>query len=211
MIPPAIDVSQFRPGDSASARGRLGLTRFTIGFVGRFVPEKGIDILLQASAALRFDHEILLVGSGPDERRFWKLSKELGVAERVHWAGPASHELLPELYNAMDILVLPSRTTPLWKEQFGRVLIEAMACGVPVVGSGSGETPATIGGEGLVFADGDVEGLAAQIVKLHDYPELRKGMGEGGRKRVSERFSTANVAAMYIPFFERVCSSKPIA
>jgi glycosyltransferase involved in cell wall biosynthesis len=204
LIPPAIDVTLFRPGDSASAKEKFGFKKFTIGYVGRFVPEKGIDILLRASARLPFEHAILLVGSGTDESRLRLQCDELGISKRVNWAGPASYGSLPNIYRAMDVLVLPSRTTPLWKEQFGRVLIEAMACGVPVVGSNSGELPTTMGGEGLVFAEGDVGSLTSQIAKLHDNHLLRKQLGERGTKRVSENFSATEVAATYRAFFERV-------
>jgi glycosyltransferase involved in cell wall biosynthesis len=200
MIPPAVDLALFRP--DASAKERRG--KFTIGYVGRFVPGKGIDILLRASARLKFDHELLLVGRGPDEGRLRRECEERGIAKRVTWAGPVHYESLPELYNAMDVLVLPSRTTPLWKEQFGRALIEAMACGVPVVGSDSGEIPTTIGGEGLVFAEGDAGSLASQLAKLNDDPSLRGELAERGAKRVADNFSTAVVTSLYPAFFKKV-------
>jgi glycosyltransferase involved in cell wall biosynthesis len=106
----------------------------------------------------------------------------------------------------MDVLVLPSRTMPTWKEQFGRVLIEAMACGVPVIGSDSGEIPTTIGEAGMVFSEGDADGLAAQIARLYNDPVLRMGLGEKARKRAAENFSTSKVGTLYREFFERVLS-----
>ncbi len=204
LIPPAVDVNRFSPVEPTADRKEDAGEKFVIGYVGRFVREKGIDVLLQASARLPIPHEILLVGSGPDEGRLRRESAGLGIAERVRWAGPIAPGSLPEIYRSMDVLVLPSRTTPLWKEQFGRVLAEAMACGVPVVGSDSGEIPATIGDAGLTFAEGDVEALAASVRRLSDDHALREGLGGKGRKRAVDNFSLDLVAKMYRQFFERV-------
>ncbi len=207
-IPPAVDVSRFQPLNRIPLKERLGLSEFTVGYVGRYVAEKGIDILLKASARLEFKHEIMLVGQGPEENRLRSLSRSLGIVDRVRWAGPMASDLLPQIYGAIDALVLPSHTTPLWKEQFGRVLIEAMASGVPVIASDSGELPATVGDAGLVFAEGDVGALCAQITRIHVDVLLRKKLEERGRKRVAEEFSTAKVAAMYRDFFEKVFEGK---
>jgi glycosyltransferase involved in cell wall biosynthesis len=204
LIPPAVDVERFSPVELIASQKGDEAKKFVIGYVGRFVPEKGLDILLQASARLPIPHEILFVGSGPDEGRLRKESAGLGLAERVRWAGPIASGSLPGIYRGMDVLVLPSRTTPLWKEQFGRVLVEAMACGVPVVGSDSGEIPATIGEAGLTFAEGDAEALAASVRRLSDDLALRKELGEKGRRRAVDNFSLDVAAKMYREFFEKV-------
>ena len=96
--------------------------------------------------------------------------------------------------NILNVLVLPSQTTPRWKEQFGRVLIEAGACGIPVVGSNSGAIPEVIGDAGLVFPEGDSESLANCLLQLIENPTLCKQFGEIGRKRALEKFSWQEVA-----------------
>ena len=91
--------------------------------------------------------------------------------------------------NCCDALVLPSLSTPRWKEQFGRVLPEAMACGVPVVGSSSGNIPAMIGDAGIIVPEGDSRAIAAALRSLADDPDLYARLRAAGRKRVEEQLS----------------------
>jgi glycosyltransferase involved in cell wall biosynthesis len=101
---------------------------------------------------------------------------------------------MPTYYHQLDALVLPSRTRPNWKEQFGRVLVEAMACGVPVIGSDSGEIPYVIGDAGLIFPEGQIEILRAHLSRLLADPDLRADLTRRGRERVLDRFTQAQVA-----------------
>jgi glycosyltransferase involved in cell wall biosynthesis len=96
----------------------------------------------------------------------------------------------------MDVLVLPSRTTPRWAEQFGRVLVEAQSCGIPVIGSDSGEIPWVIQvtGGGVIFPEGDDEALAGELILLRDDVEKRLALGERGRERARALFSVRAVA-----------------
>jgi glycosyltransferase involved in cell wall biosynthesis len=102
------------------------------------------------------------------------------------------------------VLVLPSRTTSQWKEQFGRVLIEAMACETPVVGSSSAEIPRVIGGAGLVFPEGDVAALGHQLSVLYENPGTRAELGAKGRDRVLERFTHRQIAEDTAEFYRKV-------
>jgi len=111
---------------------------FTVGFAGRLVPQKGIDDLLAACRRLDGRFRLLVVGDGP--LRPHLESADLGFGELELHAGVRSDEM-PALYAEMDVLVLPSRTTATWAEQFGKVLCEALLCGVPVIGARSGEIP----------------------------------------------------------------------
>ena len=111
---------------------------FTIGYAGRFVPEKGIYDLISAAALLEPPVKVLLVGDGPLREDLKDLVIPNGSLEIRTGVG---HDEMPFAYGQMDVLVLPSRTTRRWAEQFGRVLVEALWCGVPVVGSDSGEIP----------------------------------------------------------------------
>lgn len=141
---------------------------FTVGFIGRMVEEKGVGDLIGAMARLAGDWRLRLVGGGTHLAQFRAQVQALGVHERVEFVAQMPSTAMPDEYRALDALVLPSRTRPNWKEQFGRVLIEAMASGVPVVGSDSGAIPNVMGGAGLVFREGDVGHLATQITRLLD-------------------------------------------
>lgn len=171
----------------ASQGARSG--RFTIGFVGRFSPEKGLETLLAASARLAAPHRLLLVGGGPLEARVqdW-IQRHPEVPAEL--APLVDHAQMPELYHRMDVLVLPSRQAGFEQEQFGRALVEAMACGVAVVGSDSGAIPEVVGDGGLIFPAGDALALADRLASLAD-PIRRAELARRGLRRVRERFSWA--------------------
>ncbi len=116
------------------------------------------------------------------------------MAENVTLLGRQGSSNMAAFYNSLDVLVLPSRTLPNWKEQFGRVLIEAMACQVPVVGSDSGEIPNVVGGGGLIFAEGDVQALRGCLQRLGDDAGERRRLGEQGRQRVLAHYTMRHIA-----------------
>jgi len=107
----------------------------------------------------------------------------------------------------MDALVLSSRTLPNWKEQFGRVLVEAMACGVPVIGARSGEIPHVIGDAGLIVPEEDSDALRAGLLQLMQDDELRRDLGRRGRQRVLERFTQAQIAAETVDVYRSLSAS----
>jgi glycosyltransferase involved in cell wall biosynthesis len=155
---------------------------FTVGFAGRLVAEKGVRELVRAAGRLGEGTRVLLVGDGP-------LRGELEGAGAQVLSGMA-HDRMPEAFAQMDVLVLPSRSTPTWEEQFGRVLVEALACGVPVVGSDSGEIPwvvETTGG-GVVVPEGDESALAGALATLRDDPTGRQRLADTGRAAVERLF-----------------------
>jgi glycosyltransferase involved in cell wall biosynthesis len=163
---------------------------FTVGFAGRLVREKGLDTLADAVAGMP-DARLRLVGNGP-------LLGELAARpEPIEIITGVRHADMPAIYAGLDVLVLPSRTTPSWSEQFGRVLVEALTCGVPVVGSSSGEIPWVVGstGGGLLFPEGDVAALRERLERLRADPQLRARLAETGRRAALERFSVRRVAA----------------
>ena len=171
------------------------LQPFVIGYVGRLVEEKGVHILLRAVAGLSGDWGLRILGSGPQRGHLKRLAAELDIAERVRFEEWIPSTQMPGYYNQLDALVVPSLTRPNWKEQFGRVLIEAMACGVPVVGSDSGEIPNVIGEAGLIFAEGDERALRAKLSQLMADPALREELARRGRERVLAHYTQAQVAA----------------
>lgn len=173
--------------------------RFTIGFAGRLVPEKGVEILLQATEALD-DVHLLFVGDGPLRERVERATTPARTTE----VRRVDHDSMATAYTDMDVLVLPSLTTKTWAEQFGRVLIEAQWCGTPVVGSDSGEIPWVVGetGGGVIVEEGDVTHLREAIQRLRSNPQLRHELAATGRTTIEQRFTTSAVAGQMEDLFE---------
>ena len=156
---------------------------FTVGFAGRLVPQKGIDDLITSVRRLEFPFRLLAVGDGPLRETLEHADLGRGTLE----LRPGLRtEAMPELYRQMDVLVLPSRTTRTWAEQFGKVLCEALLCGTPVIGSSCGEIPWVINttGGGLVYPEGDTAGLTRAITQLHADVQLRRDLAEHGLEGV---------------------------
>jgi glycosyltransferase involved in cell wall biosynthesis len=163
---------------------------FTVGYAGRLVEEKGLVDLLAAVRRLEAPLELLLIGDG--ELRAQLEGQPIpGSAVRV--LDDLNHSAMAAGYARLDVLVLPSHTTTTWKEQFGRVIIEALWCGVPVVGSDSGEIPWLIEltGGGLTFPEGDDAALALCLMRLREDAELRRRLAATGRSAVERLFSVS--------------------
>jgi len=198
----------FRPSRNEALRQQLGLRTFTIGYVGRIVPEKGLWVLLDALAALNGDWQCLLVGEGPIRAEWLKQAGDRGLARRVIWVPTVPHSAVPDYINTMDVLVLPSLMTPRWKEQFGHVLIEAMACQVPVIGSDSGAIPEVIGDAGIVVPEGDPNALALAIKQLHSSEAERVALGRKGRERVLAYFTNERIARRTWFFWQEILDAR---
>ncbi len=196
-----VDPEIFKPGDRIKDLGR----GFVVGFAGgRLVYGKGVDLLIEAVAVLPGMWRLVVAGSGPERARLEQLARELGVVDRVFFDGQIPSTQMPAYYDQLDVLVLPSRTQPNWKEQFGRVLVEAMACGVPVVGSDSGEIPNVIGEAGLVFPENNAQILRNHLLHLQKQPELRRELSQRGRQRVLERYTQSQIAAQTVQVYREV-------
>ncbi len=187
-----VDPEIFRPRPAANRPRSV----FTIGYAGALIPEKGVAVLLRACAGLPdAGWRLVIVGDGPERSRLLALAGELGISNRTDFLGPRSSTQMPDVYPAFDALVLPSLSRPNWKEQFGRVLIEAMACGLPVIGSDSGEIPNVVGDCGLIFPEGDAGALRDCIAGLRADLEHRTRLGASGRQRVLAEFTQSRIAA----------------
>lgn len=207
-----IDPDVFSPAPSGrspdAARPPLPPQPFTIGFVGRLVPQKGVGLLVEACAALKSDFRLIVVGAGPARPELEALSQRLGLASRVIFNGPVPSAQMPETLRQFDVLVLPSLSQPNWTEQFGRALMEAMACGVPVIGSTSGEIPAVIGDAGLLFPEGEAPALAAQLEQLASDASLRRNLAIRGRARALERFTYRRIAEETMQVYREIAESE---
>lgn len=166
---------------------------FRVGFAGRLVEQKGLDTLVNAIRRLHSGVELLVAGDGP--LRAWLEEVDLGRGHLRLIRG-VDHADMASVYAQMDVLVLPSHTTPTSAEQFGRVLVEAMWCGTPVIGSSAGEIPWVISatGGGTIFPEGDDRALAAQLTLLRFDPWRRRSLAARGRERTMELFSVKAVA-----------------
>lgn len=173
-VPLGYDPALFRvqPAETrAATRALLGLTAPTVAYFGRLVPEKGVHLLVDALANLPHRNWQLLLdefsasGSGGYAQELSRRIAARGISDRVVFFS-SSHEDMPDYMNAADLVVLPSISTPRWKEQYGRVIQEAQACGRVVIGSDSGAIPEIMDGQGHVFPEGDVPVLSALLQRL---------------------------------------------
>ncbi len=180
-------------------------SRLRIGFLGRFVAEKGLNTVFNAITKLP-DVQLELVGAGPAISEWKHAISDLGISHQVHFSNPiASTDIWP-LLRTWDVLVLPSLTKSNWKEQFGRVLIEAMAVGTCVLGSSSGEIPQVIGDAGLIFRESDHLDCAEKLKRLHD-PILRSLLAARGLKRVLKNYTQERIVEQSLDFYNYVFSS----
>lgn len=214
-----VAAERFRPESQGALANQLGFhpDTFILGFVGRFVAEKGLITLCDALVQLR-DHphwRWLLLGRGPLKQHLMAKAKAGGIADRLCWVDSVPHDQVPRYINLLDALVLPSETTQQfktmtsagWKEQFGHVLIEAMACRVPVIGSDSGEIPNVINKAGLIFPAGNPDALATSIRTLMEWPNRREQFAEMGYQRAMEHFTNHALAKRMLAFYEELIES----
>jgi len=179
---------------------------FRAGYIGRLVAEKGIDTLIHAAALLsaqkgKRGFQVVIIGGGPLESVLRQQVEGLGLQERVLFVPPMPTTQIAGELARLDALVLPSRTTPVWKEQLGRVLLEAMAVGVPVIGSDSGAIPEVIGDAGLIFPEGDGAALADRLAQLMADPELGATVAGRGLARATTVYSQVVLAASLVQFY----------
>jgi glycosyltransferase involved in cell wall biosynthesis len=195
VVPNGVDIEVFKPMEREAARRALGFSGFVCGYVGRLVEQKGLEEIVTALADCPPDVNVVFAGGGPFQGELEGIVAKLKQEERVRFLPNRSREELPEVMSALDVLLLPSRTTARWKEQFGRVIIEAHACGTAVIGSDSGAIPAVVGEGGLIVPEQDPAALTGAICKLRENAALLREMGAAGRRQVEESYSWQRVAA----------------
>lgn len=201
IVPFGVDTEAFRPRPAGSERANRPLT---IGYIGRLLPGKGLNVLADALAKLKGEAwQLLVVGDGSEREAFEEKLRAAGLRDRVEFTGPVSFALVPKHFQRLDVMVIPTETTKRVREQFGRVIVEAMACGVPVIGSTCGAIPEVIGDAGLVFPEGDVTALAAALQRTLSDEALRERLALAGLARV-EKYSWNQVAEKTYELFRKV-------
>lgn len=196
-----VDPAVFSPAD------RPPPERFVIGYAGRLIDDKGVDLLLRALAQLTGSWRALILGSGPQREQLGALARQLRIDACVEFKPWLPSAEVPAFYRALDVLVLPSRNQRNWQEQFGRALVEAMACGVPVIGSTCGEIPNVIGDAGLIFPENNAAALGAQLQRLQNDAALRQMLAQRGRRRVLDHFTQAQIARRTADVYRRLMAS----
>jgi glycosyltransferase involved in cell wall biosynthesis len=174
-----------------------------VGYVGRLVPEKGLDTLITALRLLsRDDFRLVVAGDGPLIDSLRREAAAAGIA--AEFRGRLSTQQVASVYSDIDVLVVPSRTTPNWKEQFGRVVLEAASTGTPVVASDSGELPYVIAALrcGWTFPEGDAPSLADRLRELRADESLLRRASVEGAGRVRSDFSDEVVARRFAAALE---------
>lgn len=196
-----VDTRVFTPGVPAPHE------HFTIAFVGRLVAEKGLNTLIDAVEQLSRSEtkpsvRLLIIGGGAQQAETVRYAAKLG--DIVQFVPPLRLTEVAQRLHQIDTVVLPSRTTPVWKEQFGRVLAEAMACRVPVIGSDSGAIPEVISDAGLIFPEGDAAALASCLRQLIDSPDLRRDLAQRGYRRVIANYTQERIAQQTADLYRQV-------
>ncbi|MGB7381001.1 MAG: hormogonium polysaccharide biosynthesis glycosyltransferase HpsO, partial [Rivularia sp. (in: cyanobacteria)] len=210
-----VDESLFTPKDQPELAAKVGLEpgEFVIGFVGRFVPEKGIMTLIDALVKIKDKSwKFLLLGRGELKDEILQKSEEKGIKDRIILIESVPHDQVADYINLMSTLILPSETTYKfktltsvgWKEQFGHVIIEAMACKVPVIGSDSGEIPHVIGDAGLIFPEGNVEELANRLEQLIDNTDLTENLAQMGYAKAMAQYTNIALAKQQLEFYQKL-------
>jgi len=188
-----VDLSRFKTVK------RLKKNYITLLFVGRLVKEKGILDLYEAFKKIQSPNHkfrLKIVGEGPLKSKILKLAKQDGLRSLVD-VETRSYEQMPKVYPEADIFIMPSKTTKTWEEQYGMVLIEAMASGIPIIAYNSGVILENLGESGILVKKGDVGALTKTILDLKSNKELRTKLGKMGRERAESFFDSRKTAKQF--------------
>ncbi|MBW4476447.1 MAG: hormogonium polysaccharide biosynthesis glycosyltransferase HpsO [Tolypothrix brevis GSE-NOS-MK-07-07A] len=216
-----VDETLFAPKSQPELAAKLGIQPgdFVVGFVGRFVPEKGLMTLVDALATLKDKSwKLLLIGRGTLQSELISKAAENNFKDRIILVESVPHDEVFKYINLMSTLVLPSETNYAfktltsagWKEQFGHVLIEAMACQVPVIGSNSGEIPHVIGDAGLIFPEGNAKALGDCLSQLMDQPEFADKLGQIGYQKAMIQYTNKALAKQQLEFYKELLNSRNV-
>ena len=202
-----VDAQLFAPPDPRPSRNNRA---FRVGFMGRLTYQKGLDTLFAAVKLCRdrgCNLRLLMCGSGQDEAELKADAERQGIDNITDWLGSVPHAEVPLKMNEFDLLVLPSKTGKIWKEQFGHVLIEAMCLGIPTIGSSSGEIPHVIGRSDLVFPEGDASALATIVQRAIQDPDWYAEIERYGLERVHRLYTHERIAKRLLKLWQGVLAN----
>lgn len=211
VIPLGVDVNRFCPDPQArkAILAELGWEDDgppVVGFLGRFVPEKGLEILTKALESVSSPWRALIVGGGPLENQLRDWARERSRFVRI--VTDVKHDQVPAYLNAMDVLCAPSQTTLRWREQLGRMLIEAFACGVPVIASDSGEIPNVVGDAGVIVGETDAAAWTRELANILENPSRRAELADRGLERARATFAWPIIARRHLDFFSELLDGR---
>jgi len=205
------DTAVFRPEGRAMARRALNMEGFTVGYAGRLLRDKGIEDAILAVARCRSRVNLLIMGEGEYRENLEIMIGNLGLRDRVRLMPAASPDGVATFMRGVDVMVLLTRTTHRVKEQFGRVIIEAQACGTPIIGSTCGSIPDVVGPGGWIVPERDPDALANCIDRLAGDPTMVAATAEVARQHASERFTYDAVARALLAGFDAGTRNRAIA
>jgi glycosyltransferase involved in cell wall biosynthesis len=184
-----IDQSTFRPANRDASRAQLRFHGFTVGYVGRLIEEKGIDDLIEAVGRTTLPLTLAIMGEGPHRDALLQRCAARGIADRLRlmpWGPP---EEVARFMCGLDVLALLTRTTRTVREQFGRVIIEAQACGTPVIGTCCGAIPEVIGDGGWIVPERDPATVTSLLERLAHRPAELFSARICAARQIAERFT----------------------
>ena len=215
ILPVGVEVSRFAPRASdPNLRRELGVAPddFLVLFIGRLTWAKGVhDVLFAAkllAGAVERRVRFVFVGGGPELRLLQRYVERLGLSDAVRFQPSWPYDDIHRLYNASDAFILPSLPEPRWQEQFGMVLVEAMASGLPVVTTAAGSVIEVVGDAAMVVPPGDPLGLARALRDLIEDPSKGRRLAQLARQRAVEHFDAQAVARMYERLYSELLASR---
>ncbi|MDA8213829.1 MAG: glycosyltransferase family 4 protein [Nitrospiraceae bacterium] len=214
VIYPGVDTERFKPGDKPDellSKNNIDRDSFVILYVGKLVSWKGIHNLVYAAKILKDkgikDFVVAVAGKGAQKENMQKLIRETKTDEHFRFLDFVSYAEIPDVYRMADVFVLTSYPTMTWQEQFGMVLVEAMASGKPVISTMSGSIPEVVGDAGILIPPGDYMSLANSILELIENKKLREDSGKAGRERAEQLFSASKNAQKFASFLNSMKES----
>lgn len=211
VLYPGVDLERFKPGNKPEhllSKNNISPDSFIILYVGKIVSWKGIHNLVYAAKILKDrgtkNFVVAIAGRGAQKENMAKLIKETGINEHFRFLDFVSYDEIPDVYRMADVFVLPSYPTMTWQEQFGMVLVEAMATGKAVISTTSGSIPEVVGDAGILISPGDYMSLANFIMLLMEDRALRERLGKKGRERTEQLFCSKKNALKFVSLLNEI-------
>jgi glycosyltransferase involved in cell wall biosynthesis len=185
-----------------------------VGYVGRLVEEKGVQDLVEAVALLGPEHrqkvKFLILGNGPYKDQLDSMISTMGLQDLFDFRSFVPSSEVASYMHSFNALCLPSRTRPNWKEQFGRVLVEAMEAESLVIGSSSGEIPRVIGEDGIVFEENSPQSLKQALVLFIDDHDLTKRLTSSAKRKAKLKYTHEAIASDFFRYFAEILGQRSL-